>query len=291
MLTFTGEKGALTHQLAGCTLSVGAGKQDLCWGWHPCPGSHTALPSSLPPALRVCGGCGCCSWANLQYFAQLGIRAIAYFRVALAGHVLPLSQREKVKNSDLLESTIKSSAWCDTWSGTHRNTASGGWKGVWVALEGHEWQKRKISLRSKSLNILRNQIFSATTKKSIMFIPFMFMPLISHLPDFTEMSNFSQTLLGSPKFLTELNLRPALTPVLFIGVTLENRVLLGGLSAASTSFIAVSSPELVETRWCWDGTGFYEKAIVFPSWLHLSAARVKLLAHTPWLLACARSPK
>lgn len=67
MLTFTGEKGALTHQLAGCTLSVGAGKQDLCWGWHPCPGSHTALPSSLPPALRVCGGCGCCSWAYLQY--------------------------------------------------------------------------------------------------------------------------------------------------------------------------------------------------------------------------------
>lgn len=68
-------------------------------------------------------------------------------------------------------------------------------------------------------------------------------------------------------------------------------VLLGGLSAASTSLIAASSPDYVETCWCWGGRKFYEKAIVFPSWSHPSAARIKLLTHILWLFACTRSPK
>lgn len=62
------------------------------WGWH-C-------------AWGVCRGLDA---ANFQYFAHLGIRATAYFRVALTGHVLRLSQREKVKKSVLLHTLIKSS--------------------------------------------------------------------------------------------------------------------------------------------------------------------------------------
>lgn len=72
---------------------------------------------------------------------------------------------------------------------------------------------------------------------------------------------------------------------------MENMLLLGGLSAASMSLIALSSPECAETRWYWDRRKLYEKVIVFPSWFHPSAAKIKLLTHTPWLFARTRSPK
>ena len=111
--TFTGKEGALTLQLAGCTLtplSVWTGKQHLCWGWHPCLGVTHSSVFFQSPCSEGLQGPGCCNCENFQYFAHLGIRAIAYFSVALAGHVLPLSQREKVKKSDLLERMIKSSA-------------------------------------------------------------------------------------------------------------------------------------------------------------------------------------
>lgn len=98
--TFTGKKEALTLQLAGCMLtplSVWRGKQHLCWGWDPCLGvTHSSVFFQSPHPVGLQGS-GCCNWANFQDFAHLRIRAIAYFRVVLAGHVLPLSQGEKVK--------------------------------------------------------------------------------------------------------------------------------------------------------------------------------------------------
>lgn len=145
---FTRKKGALTLQLAGCTLtplSGWTGKQHLYWGWHPCVGvTHSSVffQSPCPEGLQ---GSRCWNCANFQYFAHLGIRAVAYFRVALAGHVMPLSQREKVRNSDLLGRMIKSSAWCDTWPVTYSTTAGMGWKCVWVALEGHKCKKKSFT--------------------------------------------------------------------------------------------------------------------------------------------------
>lgn len=130
---FHREKGALTLQLMGYTLtlwSVWTGKQPLCWGWHLCHPSSVFFQSTCPEGLQ---GSGCCNCANFHYFDYLDISIIAYFRVALADHVLHLSQREKVK-SDLLERVIKSAVWYDAWPVMHSTADSMGWKPVWAAL-------------------------------------------------------------------------------------------------------------------------------------------------------------
>lgn len=130
---FHREKEALTLQLMGYTLtlrSVWTGKQHLCWGWHLCHPSSVVFQSTCPEGLQVSG---CCNCANFQYFDHLEISTIAYFRVALADHVLHLSQREKVK-SDLLERVIKSAVWYDVWPVMHSTADNMGWKPVWAAL-------------------------------------------------------------------------------------------------------------------------------------------------------------
>lgn len=199
--TFTGKKEALTLQLAGCMLtplSVWRGKQHLCWGWDPCLGvTHSSVFFQSPHPVGLQGS-GCCNWANFQDFAHLRIRAIAYFRVVLAGHVLPLSQGEKVKEwFTRKDDKIFSVIWYLTCHPQHCC-----WHGLEVCLSSTrrtQVVKRKVSLGSKSLSIFRNQVFSTTTKNAWVFIS-----SIPHPLDFTEMSDFSQTLLAPPKHFTEL---------------------------------------------------------------------------------------
>lgn len=118
-----------------------------------------------------------------------------------------------------------------------------------------------------------------------------FISFILHPPDFTEMSNFSQAPFAAPKHLIELK---SSTHFGSCSLYWDNFGKYGFIRwSLSSIYVTLCSefPEYIETCQCWGGRKFYEKAIVFPNWLHPSAARIKLLTHTPWLLACTRSPK
>lgn len=96
-----------------------------------------------------------------------------------------------------------------------------------------------------------------------------FLSFISHPLYFIEKSDFSQSLLcphpKTPHWTEIFNLKVDFDfdSCSLNWLNVKNTVLLGGLSAASTSLTAVSSPECAETCWYWDRRKFYEKVVVF----------------------------